>query len=637
MATQSDTLSPSKSPTNAPTPSPSDLPSIEPSSKADRIENEANPSAQASVEGSLSINNGVRARRELVSYSEAEIEAFEGAIESVVCVGLPSNQMCVDVRVLNITDGFLHFDVVLQILCTAVCDSGEITAVAASATNAVGTSLTAALTDDGSGTSVFAAALEASYQDNGLTNVTPPVIDPDVTAVAGEVVVMSTSPSNQPSSLPSEPPSISTNPTSSQVPSKGPTKSPITTSDTNVYNKSPTATKTTITGTTSATTNIACTSADEAAARSECCVTQEQWKTTAGIMCTAANYTVGSGCEAEATNMQCAVTSRRRLVEGRGLLTTYTVKSTAELSVAITAYCETCTEAQVATLTATVTAQVEKGVAAIDLTCPSGAAPSACSTTTTKVVVKNPLTLDIKRWYPLWKNNAKKNTCANDGNYEMYSKFVIGKHFPVLRSNTQHIHLLIIPPNPLSQHHSVLNNGFCKASLDACCKAYFNWDYQACLVEAGGAAAETGKFYVDYIKKHCIQDCLENGKTNMAAGACTNPGGSADTWKTLYADAKMCCKNKLWYVPAETCEAQSLGGSLTSVTYVGSSHWYMASDGKDCVQDCNENSGPQCKPTRGNWEHKYESSAACCKKHFNWLMEDTDVCKTARTYTDRRE
>jgi len=256
-------------------------------------------------------------------------------------------------------------------------------------------------------------------------------------------------------------------------------------------------------------------------------------------------------------------------------------------------------------LTATVTAEVEKGVAAIDLTCPSGAALSACSTTTTKVVVKNPLTLDIKRWYPLWKNaNANKNTCANDGNYEMY----------------------------------ILNNGFFKASLDACCKAYFNWDYQACLVEAGGAAAETGKFYVDYIKKHCVQDCLEDGKTNMAAGACTNPGGSADTWKTLYADAKMCCKNKLWYLPAETCEAQSLGGSLTTVTYVGSGKWYMASDGKDCVQDCNENSGPQCEPTRGNWEHKYESSAACCKKHFNWLMEDKDVCKTARTYTnDRRE
>ena len=123
----------------------------------------------------------------------------------------------------------------------------------------------------------------------------------------------------------------------------------------------------------------------------------------------------------------------------------------------------------------------------------------------------------------------------------------------------------------------------------------------------------------------------------MAAGACTNPGGSAESWHTLYDTAEKCCKDKLFWVPLEECMIKSSSGdsSSTVTVYVGSGDWYVAPDGKDCVQDCNEDSGSQCTPTRGDWEEKYKSSVACCKKNFDWLTDDRDVCKTARTYTNR--
>ena len=148
--------------------------------------------------------------------------------------------------------------------------------------------------------------------------------------------------------------------------------------------------------------------------------------TTAEFMCTG-----NSDCVASATNVQCDVKSSRRLIKGRGLssLKSYSVTSTAELSVAIETFCNDCEEEQVTTLTATVTAQIEAGQTEINLICPS--APSAstdCVTTTTTLVVMNPLTLDIKRWYPAWNSNEDK-TCKNDGNYELYSKLLFVQKF----------------------------------------------------------------------------------------------------------------------------------------------------------------------------------------------------------------
>ena len=141
--------------------------------------------------------------------------------------------------------------------------------------------------------------------------------------------------------------------------------------------------------------------------------------TTAELMCTGE-----SDCVASATNVQCDVKSSRRLIKGRGLSsssTTYAVTSKAELSVDIEIFCNHCGEEQVATLTATVTAQIEVGLTAIKSSCPS--ASTDCVTTTTTLVVVNPLTLDIKRWYPAWNSNEDK-TCKNDGNYELYSKLL---------------------------------------------------------------------------------------------------------------------------------------------------------------------------------------------------------------------
>lgn len=174
----------------------------------------------------------------------------------------------------------------------------------------------------------------------------------------------------------------------------------------------------------------------------------------------------------------------------------------------------------------------------------------------------------------------------------------------------------------------VLKNGYLKSTLEACCATYYDWVKSECLVAGGKAEAESGKFYVDYVKRYCVQDCLEGGKS--ALSTCTNPGGTADTWQETYEDAKDCCKHKLYYVPQEECVAKSVNGPQATV--VGTLKWYVASDDSDCVQDCATNTGSACVPTKGTWGTKYADAKSCCKAHFGWLEEDMSVCKTARSY-----
>ena len=116
----------------------------------------------------------------------------------------------------------------------------------------------------------------------------------------------------------------------------------------------------------------------------------------------------------------------------------------------------------------------------------------------------------------------------------------------------------------------MLKNGFIVSSLESCCKTYYDWAYDDCLVEGGEVTtAESGKFYVDYNHMFCVQDCLADGNTKLST--CTNPGGTVEAWQEMYETAAMCCKSKLWWMSQEECIAQSGNPTPTdAVPQVGS-------------------------------------------------------------------
>ena len=82
---------------------------------------------------------------------------------------------------------------------------------------------------------------------------------------------------------------------------------------------------------------------------------------------------------------------------------------------------------------------------------------------------------------------------------------------------------------------------------------------------ATSATYATNKFYVNYISLSCRQSC-EVGTTGL------NCKGLAPKWVTLFANAESCCEEKLWWLGASTCVADS---TLTPATVTaGSGEWY---------------------------------------------------------------
>jgi hypothetical protein len=76
-------------------------------------------------------------------------------------------------------------------------------------------------------------------------------------------------------------------------------------------------------------------------------------------------------------------------------------------------------------------------------------------------------------------------------------------------------------------------------TLQKCCEANVPWDEDACFYNSKGAAAPgTLKYYVDWSKMKCVQDCPDT-----AAAPC---GGIAESWDTLFASSTACCDRLTW-------------------------------------------------------------------------------------------
>ena len=117
-------------------------------------------------------------------------------------------------------------------------------------------------------------------------------------------------------------------------------------------------------------------------------------------------------------------------------------------------------------------------------------------------------------------------------------------------------------------HFSAVRNGigFIKNSLEECCKWYYSWDFENCMILGGAnsSAYATNEFYIDYHSQSCRQSCIEG-----TAGL--NCAGLAPNWVKVFATAESCCEQKLWWVETSRCVADSTLTPSTSTTAAGSS------------------------------------------------------------------
>eukprot|EP00956_Cyclotella_meneghiniana_P013945 scaffold20531_cov67-Cyclotella_meneghiniana.AAC.1 len=81
----------------------------------------------------------------------------------------------------------------------------------------------------------------------------------------------------------------------------------------------------------------------------------------------------------------------------------------------------------------------------------------------------------------------------------------------------------------------------------SCCANKFWWDRENCLVQTTGEAfAGSAKYYVDWVRGKCVQDCDGDAPC----------GGLAPSWITVKHDSvETCCSSHLYWVAKENCIA----------------------------------------------------------------------------------
>jgi len=179
-------------------------------------------------------------------------------------------------------------------------------------------------------------------------------------------------------------------------------------------------------------------------------------------------------------------------------------------------------------------------------------------------------------FYPDWSSGGE--TCLNDGNAPLYMK---------------------------------RGSGNIMSSLEECCDRYFSWDTNTCMMLGGATISDyaSEKFYVNYMKESCEQDCQENTSGK-------NCGGLVPSWKTLYENAADCCEQKLFWVEESKCISDS---TLTPATApAGSGEYYKK--GEKCVKDCETGSGDSsCGGLAERWDDTFTTAADCCSEKVWWV------------------
>lgn len=185
-------------------------------------------------------------------------------------------------------------------------------------------------------------------------------------------------------------------------------------------------------------------------------------------------------------------------------------------------------------------------------------------------------TASVDGWFPNWGGIAGSNSkCINDGNPPGYMRANVGQW---------------------------LYSGF-----EACCRRYYGWDYNDCLVaSSGGPITTTGSLEWYVHGEVCRQDCAE--------GSSSTCGGFAEPWNELFSSASACCENRLPWITNTVCEARSTNSAVT-----GSNLWFVDWTINKCVRDCDDASDQDCGGIANSWDHLHPSASACCQQL--WYIE----------------
>jgi len=155
-------------------------------------------------------------------------------------------------------------------------------------------------------------------------------------------------------------------------------------------------------------------------------------------------------------------------------------------------------------------------------------------------------------------------------------------------------------------------------SLEACCESYYGgWNKPKCLDNQG-----SGMWFVDHILGKCRTDCEEgNGVT---CGGLANPVSD-----DLFVDPIDCCENKLNWVFAEWCEADSLEIDC----YCGSGKYYRGTEVcvKDCDASCSGGDSTCGGIVMASDVVLHESATACCAEHFDWIENELCAARSDAT------
>eukprot|EP01082_Thalassiosira_pseudonana_P004230 g3727.t1 g3727 contig13:15864-17481(+) len=148
-----------------------------------------------------------------------------------------------------------------------------------------------------------------------------------------------------------------------------------------------------------------------------------------------------------------------------------------------------------------------------------------------------------------------------------------------------------------------LNPSWTGSTLEDCCKRYYSWRYDDCMVEGGGTSNTATLYYPNWEGSDHV--CVNDGE---APDYITQ---AASTF--MFEDLEDCCEKYYWWNMAEC---------LGSVANAGSHKYYADYRLNKCVKDCTDS---DCGGLVGGvWDELYNDKSVCCAEKF-WWVEDCDA------------
>ncbi|EED86515.1 predicted protein [Thalassiosira pseudonana CCMP1335] len=148
-----------------------------------------------------------------------------------------------------------------------------------------------------------------------------------------------------------------------------------------------------------------------------------------------------------------------------------------------------------------------------------------------------------------------------------------------------------------------LNPSWTGSTLEDCCRRYYSWRYDDCMVEGGGTSNTATLYYPNWEGSDHV--CVNDGE----APAYITQAASA----FMFEDLKDCCETYYWW---------NMAKCLGSEANAGSNKYYADYSQSKCVKDCTDS---DCGGLVGGvWDELYDDKAVCCDEKF-WWVEDCDA------------